>query len=117
MIAILAFTLLASLTWVLRMTQMPLKSYTGQLPPLTAEQLETANHLSQHVKYLCETIGERNLSKAGTLQAATDYLQNQLKLAGYSAREQTYRVQGNQGRMTGAANTRSTSEWLLASTL
>jgi len=95
-LATLAFALLASLIWVFRMTRMPLKSYTGQLPPLTSEELETANHLSQHVKYLSATIGERNLSRAGTLQAATDYLQNQLKLAGFSVREQTYLVQGNQ---------------------
>lgn len=97
-LAALAFTLLASLIWVLRMTRMPLKSYAGQLPPLTGEQLETANHLSQHVKYLSATIGERNLSRSGTLRAATDYVQNQLKLAGYSVREQTYRVQGNHVR-------------------
>lgn len=73
---------------------MPLKSCTGPLPPLTSEQLEVADHLSQHVKYLSETIGERNLSKSGTLQAAADYLQIQLTLAGYSITEQTHLVQG-----------------------
>jgi hypothetical protein len=31
----LVITLIASLIWVLRMTQMPLKFYAGQLPPLT----------------------------------------------------------------------------------
>jgi len=97
-LAVLAFGLLACLIWVLRMTRMPLKSYTGQLPPLTSEQLGIANHLSQDVKYLSETIGERNLPKAGTLQAATDYLQSQLKQAGYAATEQTYLVQGHQVR-------------------
>ena len=94
----LAFALLASLIWVLRMTRMPLKSYAGQLPSPTSEQLEIANHLSQHVKYLSETIGERNLTKAGTLQATADYLQNQLRLEGYPVREQTYSVQGHQVR-------------------
>jgi hypothetical protein len=93
-LAVLSFGLLASLIWVLRMTRMPLKSYSGQLPPLTNGQLETVSHLSQHVKYLSETIGERNLSKAGTLQAATDYFQSQLKQAGYAVIEQTYLVQG-----------------------
>jgi Zn-dependent M28 family amino/carboxypeptidase len=77
---------------------MPLKSYSGQLPPLTNEQLETVSHLSQHVKYLSETIGERNLSKPGTLQAVTDYLQSQLKQSGYAVTEQVYLVQGEQVR-------------------
>jgi Zn-dependent M28 family amino/carboxypeptidase len=77
---------------------MPLRSYVGQLPPMTSEQLETANRLSQDVKYLSETIGERNLSRAGTLQAATDYLQSRLKEVGYSVTDQTYLVQGHQVR-------------------
>src|ERR1700676_1061538 len=94
-LAVLAFGLLASLIWVLRMTRMPLKSYSGQLPPLTNEQLESARHLTQHVKYLSETIGERNLSKAGTLRAATDYFQSQLRQGGYAVAEQTYVVQGH----------------------
>jgi hypothetical protein len=97
-VAVLAFALLSGLIWVLRMTRMPLRSYKGPLPPLTSEQLGTANHLSQHVKCLSETIGERNLSRPGTLQAATDYLQNQLKEFGYSVSEQTYLVQGHQVR-------------------
>jgi Zn-dependent M28 family amino/carboxypeptidase len=97
-LAALAFTLLASLIWVLRMTRMPLESYADQLPPPTSEQLEIANHLSQHVKYLSETIGERNLIKAGTLQATADYLLSQLRLEGYPVREQTYAVQGHQVR-------------------
>ncbi len=95
-LAVLAVALLAILIWVLRMTRMPLKSYTGALPPLTSERLETANRLSRHVKYLSETIGERNLSRAGTLEAAADYLKSQLREAGYSVTEQTYLVQGRQ---------------------
>ena len=63
---------------------------------MTSEQLETANRLSQDVKYLPETIGERNLSRAGTLQAATDYLQSRLKEVGYSVTDETYLVQGHQ---------------------
>ena len=97
-IAVLAFALLAGLIWVLRMTRMPLRSYRGPLDPLTSQQLDTANRLSQHVKYLSETIGERNLSKPGTLQAAADYLRSQLQQAGYSVSEQTYLVQGHEVR-------------------
>jgi hypothetical protein len=97
-IATLLCTVLAILIWILRMTQMPLQSYTGQLPPLTSDQLETVDHLSRHVNYLSQTIGERNLSKTGSLQAATDYCESQLKQAGFSVREVTYLVQGYQVR-------------------
>ncbi|HEY2119774.1 MAG TPA: M28 family peptidase [Candidatus Acidoferrum sp.] len=92
-LAAIAFALLGSLVWVLRMTQMPLKSYRGELPALTKEYLETANRLSQHVKYLSETVGVRTLSKDGSLRATTDYIQSQLRLEGYSVREQAYSVQ------------------------
>ncbi len=94
-VLVLALALLAGLIWVLRMTRMPLRSYKGPLPPLTSQQLDTANRLSQHVKYLSETIGERNLPNTGTLQAATDYFQSQLQQAGCSVTEQTYLVHGH----------------------
>jgi Zn-dependent M28 family amino/carboxypeptidase len=100
-LAALAIALTACLIWVLRMTRMPLKSYAGQLPPLTREQLEIANHLSQHVKYLSETVGERNLTKEGSLQATTDYIENQFRLKGYSVKEQIYSVQGHEVRNLG----------------
>jgi len=94
----LAIALLTSVIWLLQMTRMQLKSYSGQLPSLNSEQLEAANRLSQHVTYLSETIGERNVAKAGTLQAAIDYFQSQFKQAGCSVTEQTYLVQGHQIR-------------------
>jgi len=52
-LAVLSFGLLASLIWVLRMTRMPLKSYSGSFPSYEWA-LETVSHLSQHVKYLSE---------------------------------------------------------------
>jgi hypothetical protein len=48
----LAITLIASLIMVLRMTQMPLKSYAGRLPALTSEQRETAAGVHQVVESL-----------------------------------------------------------------
>jgi Zn-dependent M28 family amino/carboxypeptidase len=61
---------------------------------MTKEELESANHLSQHVQSLSETIGERNLSRAGTLQASAAYIQSQLKQSGYSVKDQTFMVEG-----------------------
>jgi Zn-dependent M28 family amino/carboxypeptidase len=77
-----------------RMTQMPLRSYKGSLQPLSVEESQLATNLAAHVKYLSETIGERSLSRAGSLQEVTDYLRDTLKQAGYVSTEQTYSVEG-----------------------
>ena len=77
------------------MTQMPLKSYKGPLQPLSDEESQLAARLAAHVKYLSETIGERSLSRSGSLQAATDYLCDTLKQAGYTCTEHTYSVEGH----------------------
>jgi len=95
-LATIVVALLLILVWVLRMTLMPLKSYKGELAPLTVEETEISGHLSQHLKYLSETIGERNLSKVGTLEAAADYIRSSLQQEGYSVTEQTYSVGGQQ---------------------
>jgi Peptidase family M28 len=95
-LATVLVALLSILIWLLRMTQMPMKSFSGQLAPLSAEETETSKHISEHVNYLSVTIGERNLSKAGTLEATADYIKSNLQQAGYSVTEQSYPVQGHQ---------------------
>ncbi len=57
---VLALTL--GLGWLLRMTQMPLRSYTGLLPPLLPEQLELADHLSATVNHLSSALGDSHSS-------------------------------------------------------
>ena len=79
---------------VWRMTQMPLRSYKGHLPPLTAEQSELEGRLSEHVRHLATAIRERNLEHEGSLQATTDYLRSRLVEAGYTVTEQTYTTKG-----------------------
>ncbi len=79
---------------VWRMTQMPLKSYRGVLPPLSAAQLESSGRMAEHVKYLSTTIGERNILRSGSLKAAADYIRNNLTQSGYTVTEQTYAVEG-----------------------
>jgi Zn-dependent M28 family amino/carboxypeptidase len=76
------------------MTQMPHRSYTLPLPPLSDELAEIRDHLAGQVRDLSETIGERNLSRPGTLPATTDYLRRNLQLAGYAVTEQTFQVDG-----------------------
>jgi hypothetical protein len=91
----LGLFLLAGFVWVRRMTQMPLKSYNQPLQPISDTESQLAVSLSAHVKYLSETVGERNLSRPGSLQAVADYLKDVLKKAGYTAKECTYSVGGH----------------------
>jgi Zn-dependent M28 family amino/carboxypeptidase len=93
--AVAVLCLVMGSVWIWQMTQMPLKSYKGSSQPLSEEESRLAAHLSAHVKYLTETVGERSLSRPGSLQAATDYLRDTLKQAGYVSTERTYTVEGH----------------------
>jgi hypothetical protein len=93
--AVLVLALVTIFVWIWRMTQMPLKSYQGSLPPLSDEESQLATRLAAQVKYLSETVGERSLSRPDSLRAATDYLLNTLEQAGYSPAEQTHSVEGH----------------------
>src|ERR1700675_1987343 len=88
----LVLALLASLAWILRMTQMPLESYSRLLPPMSGAQLEIERRLSTEVKYLSETVGERNVWRAGSLQAVVSHLRDNLQQSGYAVTERRYRV-------------------------
>ena len=92
---VLVLSLVVGFVWIWRMTQMPLKSYKGPLQPLSDEESQLATRLSAHVTYLSETVGERSLSRPGSLQATTDYLRDTLKQAGYAATERTYSIEGH----------------------
>jgi Zn-dependent M28 family amino/carboxypeptidase len=91
--AAVGFALLVGLVSILRMTHMPLKSYRGPLPPSSNGESELKNRLAEHVKFLSATVGERNLSRAGSLQAAVDYLRSKLQQSGYVVTVHTYRVE------------------------
>jgi Zn-dependent M28 family amino/carboxypeptidase len=71
------------------------KFLRGPLQPLSDEDSQLAIRLSAHVKYLSETVGERSLSKPGSLQAATDYLRDTLMQAEYASTEHMYSVGGH----------------------
>lgn len=77
-----------------RMTQMPLRSYRGNLPPLSTLQVDLAQHLSEHVTYLSTAIRERNSRFEGSLDQTVDYLRAQLAQMGYTTVEQSYNVNG-----------------------
>lgn len=71
---------------------MPLNSYKGPLQPLSKEDSQLATRLSADVTYLSQTVGERNLSRPGSLEAATDYFRDAFRKAGYTPKESTYSV-------------------------
>jgi Zn-dependent M28 family amino/carboxypeptidase len=92
----LAIALIAGLVWLLRMIQMPLKSYSQPLPQMSSAQSELKGRLSTEVKYLSETIGERNVWRTGSLQAVVNHLRSNLQQAGYAVTERAYRVEGQE---------------------
>lgn len=94
--ATIVLVLVAGLIWLLRMTQMPLRSYVGPLPPLTTEQSEIRDRLSSDVNYLSVTVGDRSMERAGSLQRTTAYIRERLKLAGYAVSDLPYQVGGQQ---------------------
>jgi Zn-dependent M28 family amino/carboxypeptidase len=77
-----------------RMTQMPLRSHKGVLPPLSTAQSELAGRLTEDIRQLSSAIRERNLPHEGSLQATADYLRKELTQAGYAVTEQAYSIQG-----------------------
>jgi Peptidase family M28 len=89
-----AFTLILiwAFVWLLRMTQMPLRSYRGARPALSREQADLADRLSADVKYLSVTVGERNIQRVGSLKATAEYLGGNLRRAGYVVNERNYSV-------------------------
>jgi Zn-dependent M28 family amino/carboxypeptidase len=96
--AALTLALVALLGWLLRITQMPLHSFKGSLPPLSREQSELAERLSEDVKYLSVTIGERSIPRTGSLEATSEYLRGNLRQSGYNAVEEKYSVAGQEVR-------------------
>jgi hypothetical protein len=80
--------------FVYRAVHMPLRSYAGELKPLTSEELQLRDRMSGHVKQLAVTIGERNLEHYGALNASAAYLRGQVEQFGYQVTKQDYVVDG-----------------------
>jgi hypothetical protein len=97
----LCYALVLALTLgggVLLMTDMPGKSWSGVLPPLTVEQVRLADRLRKHIAVLSEEIGERNLWRDGTLDATADYIEESFQAMDYAVSSQAYTVQGTSVR-------------------
>lgn len=89
----LLFVVLLVTGFVMYMTAMPGRSFSGTLPPLSAEETEIKANLAQHVNYLAGTIGERNVIAYAPLQQTAHYIEDNLQKLGYEVKPQEYTVQ------------------------
>jgi Zn-dependent M28 family amino/carboxypeptidase len=81
---------LAATGFVAYMTAMPGHSFSGTLPPLSAEESEIRKNLASHVNYLAGTIGERNMIAYQQLLQTAQYIEDKFKNFGYQVRSQEY---------------------------
>lgn len=88
-----ALAVIVACCW-LTMMRMPLKSFRGNLPPLTEKQTILRDELRSHVEKLAGEIGERNLFQPKKLRAAVDYIESTFTNAGLSVTRQTYLMDG-----------------------
>jgi len=93
MTVLLLFVALVFIAIILYMTAMPGKSFSGALPPLTAEETEIKTNLTRHIYHLVGEIGERNVIAYEPLQKTAQYIENNLRDSGYEVKSQEYVVQ------------------------
>ncbi|MEE8429600.1 MAG: M28 family peptidase [Gammaproteobacteria bacterium] len=79
---------------VFYMTNMPGTSYSGVLPPLTSEEAQLGEHLREHIARLAGEIGERNVWRDGTLEAAADYIEAAFREMDFAVSSQAYTAEG-----------------------
>jgi len=91
MLLLVLLALCVSVAWL---TVMPLRSYSGALKPLTADESKIRDDLSASVKQLAETIGRRNLDFYDALKSAADYIETTLRSAGYEVHSYEFSAEG-----------------------
>jgi Zn-dependent M28 family amino/carboxypeptidase len=90
---ILLFVVVVLIAIVSYMVAMPGKSFSGALPPLTAEEIQIKTNLTRHISYLADDIGERNVIAYEPLQKTAQYIESNLKEFEYEVKSQEYTVQ------------------------
>ncbi len=76
------------------MIRMPGKSYSGPLPPLTEEEARLSRSLKQHVEKLGRDIGERNVFRPETLEAAAVWIEEELRSMEYRVEREDFQAEG-----------------------
>lgn len=77
------------------MMAMPGTSAREPLAEPSAHEQALSERLEAHVRTLAGEIGERNLERREALDAAADYLEGQMRAAGYTPERQTYTLGGH----------------------
>jgi hypothetical protein len=79
---------------VFYVTDMPGKSFSGALLPLTDKEQQLSINLKNHIQELASNIGERHIDikRYGSLVAAASYIEATLITYGYNPRSQPYEV-------------------------
>lgn len=94
-LTILFATLIVLGIWAwFAMFWMPKQSYRGEFLPLQAEEVALQKSLQQDVQKLAVEIGIRNSGQYQQLNAAKSFLETALTQAGYSVKQQEYKIQG-----------------------
>ncbi len=105
---LLALAVASAVAWRV-MFSMPGESFAGPLPPLDPEATDLSEALQRHVVRLADEIGDRNLRRYPQLIQAANYIESQLRSAGYEVSRQVYEVDGQECynlevALTGAAS-------------
>jgi len=79
--------------FIILMTSMPARSFSGPLPPQSTEEAEIKTNLTKHIAYLADEIGERNVIAYEPLQKTAQYVDDNFKKLGYEVKSQQYTVQ------------------------
>jgi Peptidase family M28 len=90
------FLFVLAVAWIWQMVEMPLRSYSGTLPPMSQDESKLASRLAEHIQYLSTKLGEKNLAHPAELDAAAAYIKNSLQTYGYTVVEHSYVVAGQQ---------------------
>ena len=90
----LAVIPLAILVGIWFMTGMPGSSWSGPLPPLTEKQQLIHDNLKHHVATLAGRIGERNVWRPRSMEAAAGYIRTTFEEAGYVVNVQSFTSRG-----------------------
>ena len=86
----LTLLFLLLMTSLFAFTSMPGSSFNGTLPPLTAEERQTAELLHKHVTTLAHTIGPRTVWHPPSMERTVNYLASELGALGYTVKEQQF---------------------------
>ncbi len=93
-LGVIVVPLVAALAFFAYATSMPGRGRFGPLPPASAAEREVGEALRRHVRYLSETMGERNLGNRKGLEGARRYIAEELRAMGYEVEALRYDFRG-----------------------